>query len=39
MSNGLSEQKDVLIGSPKALYEEGVVQLIVFTILPPSQET
>ena len=37
MLSGLSEQKGDLIGSPKALYEEGVVQPLVFTILPPSQ--
>ena len=38
MLNGLSEEKrgDV-IGSPRVLYEEGVVQPLVFTILPPSQ--
>ena len=35
--NGLSEQRGDLIGSPRALYEEGVVQPLVFTILPPSQ--
>ena len=37
MLSGLSEQRGVLIGSPRALYEEGWVQLLVFTILPPSQ--
>ena len=37
MLNGLSEQKGNLIGSPRALYEEGVVQPLVFTIIPPSQ--
>ena len=37
MLNGLSKQRGYLIGSPKALYEEGVVQPLVFTILPPSQ--
>ena len=37
MLNGMSEQKDDLIGSPRALYEEGVVQPLVFTIIPPSQ--
>ena len=36
MLNGLSEQRDDLIGSPRALYEEGVVQPLVFTIIPPS---
>ena len=34
--SGLSEQKDDLIGSPRALYE-GVVQPLVFTIIIPSQ--
>ena len=34
---GLSEQRDDLLGSPRALYEGGVVQPLVFTILPPSQ--
>ena len=33
----LSEQKDDLIGSPRALYEEGVVHPLAFTILTPSQ--
>ena len=37
MLNGLSEQEGDLIGSPRALYEEGVVQPLVFTILRPSQ--
>ena len=37
MLNGLSEQKDDLIGSPRELYEEGVVQTLVFTIIPRSQ--
>ena len=37
MLNGLSEQKDDLIGSPRVLYEEGVVLPLVFTILPHSQ--
>ena len=37
MLNGLSEQKDDLIGSPRELYEEGVVKPLVFTIIPPSQ--
>ena len=37
MLNGLSEQKGDLIGSPRGLYEEGVVQPLVFTIIPPSQ--
>ena len=37
MLNGLSEHKDDLFGSPRALYEEGVVQLLVFAILCPSQ--
>ena len=37
MLNGLSDQKDDLIGSAKAVYEEGVVQPLVFTIIPPSQ--
>ena len=37
MLNGLSEQRDDLFGSPRALHEEGVVQPLVFTILPPSQ--
>ena len=35
--NGLSEQKGDLMGSPRALYEEGVVQPLVFTIIPLSQ--
>ena len=39
MLNGLSRQKDDLIGSPRALYEEGVVQPLVYTVLPPSQRT
>ena len=34
MLNGLSEQRGDLIGSPRALYEEGVVQPLVFTVLP-----
>ena len=38
MLSGLSEQKGDLIGSARALYEEGVVQPLVFTILPPSQK-
>ena len=37
MLSGLSEQRHDLIGSPRALYEEGVVQPLVFTIIPPSQ--
>ena len=37
MLDGLSEQRDDLFGSPRALYEEGVVQPLDFTILPPSQ--
>ena len=37
MMNGLSQQRSDLIGSPRALYEKGVVQPLVFTILPPSQ--
>ena len=37
MVNGLSEQRDDLFGSPRVLYEEGVVQPLVLTILPPSQ--
>ena len=37
MSNGLSEQKDDMIDSPRALYEEGVVQPLVFTIIHRSQ--
>ena len=32
MLSGLSEQRGDLIGSPRALYEEGVVQPLVFTI-------
>ena len=35
--DGLSEQGDDLLGSPRALYEEGVIQTPVYTILPPSQ--
>ena len=34
---GLSEQRDDLFGSLRALYEDGVVQPLDFTILPPSQ--
>ena len=34
---GQSEQRDDLFGFPRALYEEGVVQPLDFTILPPSQ--
>ena len=37
MLNGLSDQRGDVIGSPRALYEEGVVQPLVFTILSPSQ--
>ena len=37
MLSGLTEQRGDLIGSPRALYEEGVVQSLVFTILPPFQ--
>ena len=37
MLDGLSEQRDDLFVSPKALYEEGVIQPLFFTILPPSQ--
>ena len=37
MLNGLSEQRGDLIGSPRALYEEGVVQPLIFTISPPFQ--
>ena len=37
MLSGLSEHKGDLIGSARVLYEEGVVQPLVFTILPPSQ--
>ena len=37
MLDGLSEQGDDFLGSPKALYDEGVVQPLVSTILPPSQ--
>ena len=36
MLSGLSEQKDDLMGSPRALYEEGLVHPLVFTIIPPS---
>ena len=39
MLNGLSEQRDDLFGLPRELYEEGVVQPLVFTILPFFQET
>ena len=35
--DGLSEQGDDFLGSPRALYEEGVVQPLVYTILSPSQ--
>ena len=38
MLNGLSEQKDDLIGSPRALYEEGVVQPLVLPLYPPPRE-
>ena len=38
MLNGLSKQRDNLMGSLRALYEEGVVQPLVFTILPPPRE-
>ena len=37
MLSGLSKQEEDLMGSPRALYEEGVVQPLVFSILPPSQ--
>ena len=37
MLNSLSKQRGDVIGSPRALSEEGVVQSLVFTILPPSQ--
>ena len=39
MLNGLSEQRDDLIGLARALYEEGVVQPLVFTIISPSQRS
>ena len=35
--NVLLEKKDDLIGSPRVVYEEGVVQPLVFTIIHPSQ--
>ena len=35
--DGLSEQGDDLLGSPRALYEEGSVQPLECTILPPFQ--
>ena len=38
MLDGLFEQGDDFLGSPRALYEEGVVQPFVCTILPPSQK-
>ena len=39
MLGGLLEQKGDLIGSPRAMYEEGVVQPFVFTIILPSQRS
>ena len=38
MMNGMSEQKGDLIGSPRALYEEGVFQPLVLPFYPPPRE-
>ena len=35
--DGLSKERNDLFGSPRALYEEGMVQPLDFTILPLSQ--
>ena len=35
--DGLPEQGDIFLGSPRALYEAWGVQPLVYTILPPSQ--